>query len=132
MRVSAAAASSRRSSNPKFYAFRQRAALFGYNAVRPILLDQTQLTSDQPALLNSASNDWDFTEQPRSSANVDLYKSQLIDLDGVYSKIVPHGWIALITPDAPATRSPAGSGHALPGRTRSPRFRARTSASAPS
>jgi len=94
------------SQNPKFYAFRQRAALFGYNALQTILIDQTHLTSIA-ALLNSAKSDWDFTNS-QSSANQELYKSQLIDLDGVYSKIVPHGWIALIVPDAQTTRSPAG------------------------
>ena len=94
------------SQNPKFYAFRQRAALFGYNALQTILIDQTHLTSIT-ALLNSAKSDWDFTNS-QSSANKELYKSQLIDLDGVYSKIVPHGWIALIVPDAQTTRSPAG------------------------
>jgi baseplate J-like protein len=94
------------SQNPKFYAFRQRAALFGYNALQTILIDQTHLTSIA-ALLNSDKSDWDFTNS-QSSANKELYKSQLIDLDGVYSKIVPHGWIALIVPDAQTTRSPAG------------------------
>jgi hypothetical protein len=80
--------------NPKFYAFRQRTALFGYNALQTILIDQTHLTSIA-GLLNSAKTDWDFTNS-QSSANKELYKSQLIDLDGAYSKIVPHGWIALI------------------------------------
>ncbi len=101
-----AAALRRPDQNPKFYAFRQRAALFGYNALQTILIDQTHLTSIT-ALLNSDKSDWDFTNS-QSSANKELYKSQLIDLDGVYSKIVPHGWIALIVPDAQNTRSPAG------------------------
>ena len=69
------------SKNPKFYAFRQRAALFGYNALQTVLIDQTHLTAIS-ALLNSAKSDWDFTNS-QSSANKELYKSQLIDLDGV-------------------------------------------------
>ena len=95
--------------HPKFYAFRQRAALFGYNALQPVFLSADQLTyfNTTLKLLNSAGTDWDFSNS-QSSANKDLYKSQLIDLDGIYSKIVPHGWIALIVPDAENTRSPAG------------------------
>lgn len=92
--------------NPKFYAFRQRAALFGYNALQPVLLDTTQLTLVKN-YLNSGGTDWDFNNS-QSSANKNLYQKQIIDLDGVYSKIVPHGWIALIVPDAQTTRSPAG------------------------
>ena len=95
--------------HPKFYAFRQRAALFGYNALQPVFLSSAQLAyfNTTLKLLNSAGTDWDFSNS-QSSANKDLYKSQLIDLDGIYSKIVPHGWIALIVPDAENTRSPAG------------------------
>jgi hypothetical protein len=94
--------------NPRFYVFRQRGALFGYNALQPVFLGRKQLTLlTSLGLLNSAGTDWDFTNS-QSSANQNLYKSQLIDLDGVYSKIVPHGWIALIVPDAKSTRSPAG------------------------
>jgi Baseplate J-like protein len=92
--------------NPKFYAFRQRGALFGYNALQPILLDQTHLTA-LAQYLNSTQTDWDFTKS-QSSANGNLYLSNLIDLDGVYSKIVPQGWVALIVPDGSNTRSPAG------------------------
>ncbi len=95
--------------HPKFYAFRQRAALFGYNALQPVFLSSAQLAyfNTTLKLLNSAGTDWDFSNS-QSSANKGLYKSQLIDLDGIYSKIVPHGWIALIVPDAENTRSPAG------------------------
>jgi hypothetical protein len=92
--------------NPKFYAFRQRGALFGYNALQTILLDQTHLTA-LAQYLNSTGTDWDFTKS-QSSANTNLYLSNLIDLDGVYSKIVTQGWIALIVPDGSNTRSPAG------------------------
>jgi hypothetical protein len=94
--------------NPKFYAFRQRGALFGYNAVQPVLFTKDQLAYlTGLKLLDTAGSDWDFTNS-QLSANKDLYKSQLIDLDGVYSKVVPQGWIALIVPDAKSIRSPAG------------------------
>jgi hypothetical protein len=91
-------------SNPKFYAFRQRAALFGYNAIQPMLLDTSKLSLPPEAL---SGTDWNFLSS-QNTANQNLYKSQLIDLDGPYPKIVPEGWIALIVPDAASTRSPAG------------------------
>ena len=95
-------------SNPKFYAFRQRAALFGYNALQPVFLGKKQLTLlASLGLLNSAGTDWNYLSS-QSAANQNLYQNQLIDLDGVYSKIVPHGWIALIVPDQFKARSPAG------------------------
>ncbi len=95
-------------SNPKFHAFRQRAALFGYNAVQPVFLGKKQLTVlTSLGLLNASGTDWNFLSS-QTSGNQNLYQKQLIDLDGVYSKIVPHGWIALVVPDQLNTRSPAG------------------------
>jgi hypothetical protein len=90
---------------PKFYAFRQRASLFGYNAIQPMLLDQKILTTLTP--LNDSGTDWNFLSS-QASANSDLYGRQLIDLDSVYTKIVPNGWIALIVPDDNTQRSPSG------------------------
>ena len=169
--------------HPKFYAFRQRAALFGYNAINPQMLSeetvsnlsshivgspsspqtraggsgyfvgeqvtvtggngvngilQVQTTDSAGAvtgtlsvidggtgyitstgvptaaefsssgltvditastsLLNSDNTDWNFQEPATS----------LIDLDAIYSKLVPDGWIALIRTDVNSTRSPAG------------------------
>jgi uncharacterized phage protein gp47/JayE len=92
--------------NPKFYAFRQRAALFGYNAIQPLLLTPDQLTQIK-SYLNSGGTDWDFNKS-QLSGNANLYQKDLIDLDSVYSKIVPGGWIALIVPDTQSKRSPAG------------------------
>lgn len=92
--------------NPKFYAFRQRAALFGYNAIQPVLLDTKQLTLVQP-FLNADGSEWNFFKSQNPADN-NLYKSKLIDLDGTYPKIFPDGWIALITPDGSNSRSPAG------------------------
>jgi len=48
--------------------------------------------------LNSSNTDWNFQEPAAS----------LLDLDGIYGKIVSDGWIALVRPDADTTRSPAG------------------------
>jgi hypothetical protein len=98
--------------DPKFYVFRQRAALFGYNAIQPILLNQRQLnTLKMLGLLTIPSGslvvDWNFRAS-QSPANNNLDQQSLIDLDAVYSKIVPQSWIALIQPEASSTRSPAG------------------------
>jgi hypothetical protein len=89
--------------NPRFYAFRQRASLFGYNAIQPMLLDQKHISITP---LNNAG-DWDYLSS-QTSANAGLYSRQLIDLDSIYGKIVPDGWIALIVPDNETSRTPPG------------------------
>jgi len=91
--------------NPRFYAFRQRAALFGFNAVNPILLaDKTQTALHAAGLITDPSQpsgpEWIFAAPSTTTP--------LIDLDGVYNKIVSGGWIALIRPDGDESRSPAG------------------------
>jgi hypothetical protein len=78
--------------NPKFYAFRQRAALFGYNAIQPYLLDQKQLPNFAATYLN-AKGDWNF-----DSTDGPLYQNGLVALDSLYPKIAPNSWIALIAP----------------------------------
>jgi hypothetical protein len=83
--------------NPIFYALRQRASLFGYNAIDPLLLDRhTRYGLNEAGKLN-ATPDWIY-------ANT----NNAIDLDAVYSKLTPAGWLALIDPDGNTTRSPAG------------------------
>lgn len=86
--------------HPKFYAFRQRAALFGYTALNPLLLTSDTISNLTKAQLLSGT-DWNFSIH-------DLAGSGLIDLDAIYSKIVTSGWVALIVPDARVSRSPAG------------------------
>jgi Baseplate J-like protein len=89
--------------NPKFYALRQRASLFGYNAMNPMLLAARTLRTLQQAGLvtTNSSPDWNFDKSG-------LDKESLIDLDAVYSKLVTGGWLILIHPDADTSRSPAG------------------------
>ncbi len=100
--------------HPKFFALRQRAALFGYNAVDPQMLAAATIASLQstpitPTPLPPASStqnllsgmDWNF-------GIPDLYDSSLIDLDAVYPKVVSGGWIVLINPDQTTSKSPAG------------------------
>jgi hypothetical protein len=66
--------------------------LFGFNAVDPNLLDSNTLTNLNNLLTNQGTipTDWNF--------NSGSVPSQCIDLDSVYSKIAPQGWIAVIRP----------------------------------
>jgi len=81
--------------HPKFYAFRQRASLFGYNAANPRMLDTTN--TKLGSLLNHGGTEWLGFELTTS-----------IDLDSVYPKVVSKSWLAMILPDDQASRSPAG------------------------
>jgi hypothetical protein len=90
------------SQNPKFYALRQRAALFGYNALNPLML--TSKTRVGIAGLLSG-DDWDFGT---TFDGIDLATLSLVDLDAVYPKLAVGGWLALIVPDASTSRSPSG------------------------
>ncbi|MBU6399280.1 MAG: putative baseplate assembly protein, partial [Verrucomicrobia bacterium] len=89
------------SQNPKFYAFRQRAALFGYNALDPKLLDPNTTLANLKTLNLVNGNDWVFTDNGSAAAGI-------IDLDAAYPKVTPDGWIALLKPDQQTSRSPAG------------------------
>jgi hypothetical protein len=88
--------------NPKFYALRQRAALFGFNAVNPLML--TPKTRAGLAGLLSG-NEWKFDTTAGGS---NLAAESLVDLDAVYSKLAVGGWLALIVPDKKTSRSPSG------------------------
>ena len=90
--------------NPKFYALRQRAAFFGYNAVNPLMLTP-KIRMQLGALLNVAKTEWKFGE---SSDGSNLVTENLVDLDATYSKLAAGGWLALIVPDSNVSRSPAG------------------------
>jgi Baseplate J-like protein len=107
--------------SPKFYAFRQRAALFGYNAISPLLLPSgsgsTGATLEATLLPGSTSYmvatgslgildwtfGWDIVNQTWFA------KEQLIDLDAIYGKIISNGWVALIRPDTDVTNTPSGA-----------------------
>lgn len=81
--------------HPKFYALRQRAALFGYNAVNPRMLDTTHTKIG--GLLTSGGTRWK-----------DYVLSGSIDLDSAYPKIVTSGWLVMIHPDRRTSRTPSG------------------------
>ncbi len=91
---------------PVIYALRQRAALFGYNAVNPLMLAKAtrqELTGlcliGTPAGSPTGTLEWEFS-QPGAG---------VVDLDAVYSKLTPAGWLALISPDGDESGSPAGT-----------------------
>jgi hypothetical protein len=90
------------SQNPRFYALRQRASLFGFNAVNPLML--TAKTRKALGGLLSG-NEWNFGT---TSGGSNLAAQGVVDLDSVYSKLAVDGWLALIVPDANVSRSPSG------------------------
>jgi len=96
--------------NARVYALRQKASLYGYNAINPDLLDskvRAHLWNEkllQRGFFGHA--DWRFDWDSVNDAR--LSKEGLVDLDQVYSKIVPDGWLVLINPDQYTNRTPAG------------------------
>jgi len=96
--------------SPRLYALRQRAGLFGFNAVNPLLLaKKTQAALSAVGLIGTGalgSTDWVFGYDTVNQANFSA--EQIVDLDSVYGKITPNGWMVLIAPDANTARTPAG------------------------
>jgi hypothetical protein len=84
--------------HPLFFAMRQRASLFGYNALNPLMLTTDTRTALKD-FLDSDRKEWVFKAQASGA---------IIDLDAIYNKITSGSWIALIRPDAQISRSPAG------------------------
>jgi len=78
--------------HPTFHALRQRAALFGYNAVNPNMLNVNGSDANFGSLINTMQNpsDWSWNNYALTGN---------IDLDSVYSKIVPGSWLVMINPD---------------------------------
>ena len=104
-----AAGSAPAAANPVFYALRQRAALYGYNAIDPLMLAWgTRVTLLNDKLLQAGPPlDWTFGVDPATGAA--LADESRIDLDAVYGKLTPGGWLALIRPHGTGTRTPAGA-----------------------
>jgi hypothetical protein len=94
------------SQNPRLYAFRQHAAFFGYNAVDPRLLDLKTLARLRSAGLVDASGEWSFGTDRATGGS--FASERIVDLDAVYSKLTPGGWLVLIVPDAQRSRTPSG------------------------
>jgi hypothetical protein len=68
--------------HPEFHAFRQRGALFGYNALDTALLPSTTTIS------KGQDGDWLF----------ELPDDYLVDLDALYGKVTSGSWIVLSKP----------------------------------
>jgi hypothetical protein len=94
------------SENPKVFALRQHAAFFGYNAVNPRLLASATLTTLQNDQLVNSSGEWKFGVDQATGGS--FASEQLVDLDAVYSKLTPGGWVVLIVPDVQTSRTPSG------------------------
>ena len=88
------------------YALRQRAALFGFNAVNPLMLaKKTQEELENLKLIQSAGSgtlEWNFSEPGGPGSGV-------VDLDAVYAKVTAGGYLALILPDGSGSGSLAGT-----------------------
>jgi hypothetical protein len=81
--------------NPQVFALRQRAALFGYNALNPVMLTGTTVsTSAAFTDLLGPTGDWNFGTAA-NSAPADLSEFSIVDLDQVYSKLTVGGWLIL-------------------------------------
>jgi hypothetical protein len=73
---------------PQVFALRQKAALFGYAAVDPGLLSPDTITQLGTQLIGG---DWDFGTPSES-----LVSESYLDLDAVYSKLLPQSWLLAI------------------------------------
>lgn len=86
--------------NPRVYALRQKASLFGYTAINPLMLDaNTTLPALKAAGLVSHSlhhPEWRFGIQSVDKTN--LASASVIDLDAAYSKIAANSWLAILRP----------------------------------
>jgi len=97
--------------NPQVYALRQKASLYGYNAINPSMLDSKvrhHLWHEgllQEGFFGHAEWVFDWNSVNGNS----LSSEKLVDLDQVYSTIVPDGWLVLIYPDQNTDRTPAGT-----------------------
>lgn len=87
--------------NPRVYALRQKAFLFGYNALDPIMLSGTQaLTNLQSSGVGQVTTgtppEWVFG----------AVSADLVDLDSIYSKVVTGGWLATVLPSTTGGTEP--------------------------
>ena len=99
---------------PKVYALRQRASIFGYNAVNPLLLaPKTVKALTNANQIAGSPPDWRFDvdtiADPTFTSPLWLSSESVLDLDAVYGKLTPGGWIVLISPDAGHGESPSGT-----------------------
>jgi hypothetical protein len=96
---------------PQIYALRQRASLFGYNAVYPLMLASTTLSALQDAdLVNSDTiPDWEFGTDNSTSTN--LASVSTVDFDAIYSKLTAGGWLVAVRPAVDGSGNPVTRVH---------------------
>ncbi|MGC2620730.1 MAG: putative baseplate assembly protein [Acidobacteriaceae bacterium] len=76
---------------PELFAFRQRAALFGYNAMEPWMINTKNAGITIPStLLNTTSGDWAGLTPGATTPDV------TIDFDSSYSKVATNSWVVLM------------------------------------
>jgi hypothetical protein len=92
--------------NPRVYALRQKASLFGYNAINPLMLARRTLQALQKAGLVDGSSPPEWVFDVATQGGVDLPKSAVVDLDAVYSKLAIGGWLVTVRPPASSTSEP--------------------------
>jgi baseplate J-like protein len=92
--------------DPKCYVFRQKAALFGYNAIDPNLLNTKDASGNVTPITNQLSNDGASPPHWWWS-NFRLYNT--IYLDNAYPRVTQGSWVILCAADTfSATRSLQG------------------------
>jgi Baseplate J-like protein len=93
--------------DPQVYALRQRASLFGYNAINPLMLaSRTRIALQNVGLVTGGTlPDWDFGID--NSDGVHLAANSLADLDAVYSKLAAGGWLVSVRPDTDSSGNPS-------------------------
>lgn len=80
-----------------FYALRQKATLFGYNALNPEML-MPQIQTQVKKSLAKGRAEWDF-----STVSAPHVKQLQVDLDAVYSKVLAKGWVVVLQPENSST-----------------------------
>jgi Baseplate J-like protein len=95
--------------DPKIYALRQRASLFGFNAIFPLMLAKKTLNALQTAKLISAPTspalpEWDFGTD--NTTGTDLAGNSIVDFDAVYSKLVAGSWMVSVRPGIDSSKNP--------------------------
>jgi len=100
---------------PQIFAFRQRAALFGYNTIEPWMINTSAASgvTIPSSLLNSSSKDWAGLTPGATTPAL------TIDLDSSYSKVAAESWVVLM--QTTVTSSGSAAGLSGPGGSFSPR-----------
>ena len=83
----------------QIYALRQRASLFGYNAIKPVMLAKKTVTALSNAGLLDSGNppDWKFGIDTASGSK--LQDESALDFDAIYSKLAAGQWVVSVRPD---------------------------------